>query len=59
VAINVLFIIAVQNMWVTMLLFYMKRNLFSWKTGGHERHNTETAKDLQFSCTEHFLFKNW
>ena len=32
----------------------MNRNLFSWKTGGQERHNTEVAKDLQFSWFQTF-----
>ena len=41
-------------MWVQMLLFYMNRTLFSWKTGGHEEHNTEDANDLQISCKNHF-----
>jgi len=38
-----------------MFLFYINRKPFSWKTGGQERHSTEVAKDLQFSCKEHFF----
>jgi hypothetical protein len=32
----------------------MNGNLFNWKKGGHEMHNTVAAKDLQISCEEQF-----